>query len=57
MVSSDTWIPLPEDYRDRGIDDLDVSLFDQDFSRLETELLDFFFSYRFAALELSDLTR
>jgi len=42
-------------YRNRGIDDLDVSFFDQDFSCLETELLDFFFGNRFTTLELSDL--
>lgn len=44
-----------EAYRDGGIDNLDVSLLDQDFSGLETELLDLFFGDGFAALELSDL--
>jgi len=42
-------------YGDGGIDNLDVSFFDQDFSCLEAELLDFFFGYLFATLELSDL--
>jgi hypothetical protein len=42
-------------HRDGGIDNLDVSLFDQYLSCFETELLDFFFGYGFTALELSDL--
>lgn len=42
-------------HRDGGVNDLDVSLFDQDLSCFETELFDFFFGYRFATLELSDL--
>lgn len=38
-----------------GVYDLYISLFDQDFSCLETELFDLFFGYWFATLELSDL--
>jgi len=42
-------------YRDGGIDNLNVSFLDQDFSCFEAELLDFFLGYWFATLELSDL--